>query len=58
MQRSDWLIGSGTSKFVARQVVSLMKNEQQNQTLLLKVDLGSTLSNNFLQPAINGFVVG
>ena len=38
MQRADWLIGSGTSKFVARQVVSLMKNEQQNQNLLLKVD--------------------
>ena len=24
MQRADWLIGSGTSKFVARQVVSLV----------------------------------
>ena len=30
-----------------------MKNEQQNQTLMLKVDPGSTLSNNFLQPATN-----
>ena len=52
-----WLIGSGTSKFVARQVVSLMKNEQQNQNLLLKVDPGSTFRNNFLQPATNVFVV-
>ena len=30
-----------------------MKNEQQSQNLLLKVDPGSTLSNNFLQPATN-----
>ena len=30
-----------------------MKNEQENQTLLLKVDPGSTFSNNFLQPATN-----
>ena len=51
MQRPDWLIGSGTSKFVARQVESLMKNEQQSQNLLLKVDPGSTFRNNFLQPA-------
>ena len=56
MQRADWLIGSGTSKFVARQVVSLMKNEQQNQNLLLKVDPRSTFRNNFLQPATNVFV--
>ena len=35
MQCADWLIGSGTSKFVARQVVSLMKNEPQSQNLLL-----------------------
>ena len=27
MQGADWLISQGTSKFVARQVVSLMKNE-------------------------------
>ena len=33
-----------------------MKNEQQSQNLLLKVDPGSTLSNNFLQPATNVFV--
>ena len=39
MWRADWLICSGTSKFVARQVASLMKNEQQSQNLLLKVDL-------------------
>ena len=58
MQRADRLIGSGTSKFVARQVVSLMKNEQQNQTLLLKVDPGSSFRNNFLQPATNVFVAG
>ena len=51
MQRVDCLIPSGTSKFVARQVASLMKNEQQNQNLLLKVDSGSTFHNNFLQPA-------
>jgi len=34
------------SKFVARQVVSLMKNEQQSQTLLLKVDPCSSFRNN------------
>ena len=28
-----------------------MKNEQQSHNLFLKVDPGSTLSNNFLQPA-------
>ena len=32
-----------------------MKNEQQSQNLLLKVDPGSTLSNNFLQPATKFF---
>ena len=53
MQRADWLISSGTSKFVARQVASLMKNEQKNLNLLLKVDPGSTFRNNFLQPATN-----
>ena len=58
MQRADWLVGSGTpSKFVARQVLSLMKNEEQSQNLLLKVDLRSTLRNNFLQPAANVLVV-
>ena len=46
------------SKFVARQVVSLMKNEKQNQNLLLKVDPGFTFRNNFLQPATNVFVAG
>ena len=38
MRRANWLIFRVTSKFVARQVVSLMKNEQQSQNLLLKVD--------------------
>ena len=56
MQRDDWLIGSGTSKFVARQVVRLMKNENQNQNLLLKVDPRATFRNNFRQPATNVFV--
>jgi len=56
MQRSDWLICQGASKFVARQVVSLMKNEQRSQNLLLKVDPRSTFRNNFLQPATNVFV--
>ena len=52
-----WLVDLlGTSKFVARQVVSLMKNEQQSQNLLLKVDPRSTFRNNFLQPATNVFV--
>ena len=50
MQRADWLIRSGTSKFVARQVASLMKNEQQNQNLLLKVDPGSTFTSTFFNP--------
>ena len=39
-----------------RQVVSLAKNEQQNQNLLLKVDPRSTFGNKFLQPGINVFV--
>ena len=56
MQRSDWLICQSASKFVARQVVSLMKSEQQSQNLLHKVDPRSTLRNNFLQPATNVFV--
>ena len=30
MQRSDWLICQSASKFVARQVVSLMKSEQHS----------------------------
>ena len=45
-----------TSKFVARQVVSLMKNKQQSQNLLHKVDPRSNFRNNFLQPATNVFV--
>ena len=53
MLRADWLICQGTSKFVARQVVNLMKNEQQSQNLLLKVDPRSTFRDNFLQPATN-----
>jgi len=56
-QRSDWLICQSASKFVARQVVSFMKNEQQSQNLLHKVDPRSTFRNNFLQPATNVFVV-
>ena len=34
-----------------------MKNEQQSQNLLLRVDPRSTFRNNFLQPATNAFVV-
>jgi len=56
MQRSDWLICQSASKFVARQVVSLMKNEQQSQDLLHKVDPRSTFRRKFLQPATNVFV--
>jgi len=56
MQRSDWLICQSASKFVAGQVVSLMKNEQQSQNLLHKVDPRSTFRNNFLQLATNVFV--
>jgi len=56
MQRSDWLICLSASKFVARQVVSLMKNEQQSQNLLHKIDQCSTFRYNFLQPATNVFV--
>jgi len=48
MQRSDWLICQCAIKFVSRQVVSLMKNEQQSQNLLHKVDPCSTFRNNFL----------
>jgi len=55
MQRSDWLICQSASKFVARQVVSLMKNEQQSQNLLHKVDPRSTFRNTFLQSATNVF---
>jgi len=58
MQRSDWLICPSASKFVAPQVVSLMKNEQQSQNLLHKVGPRSTLRNNFLKPATNVFVAG
>ena len=35
-----------------------MKNEQQIQNLLLKVDPRPTFRNNFLQPATNVFVAG
>ena len=37
--------------FVARQVMSSMKNEKQSQNLWLKVDQPSTFRNTFLQPA-------
>ena len=33
-----------------------MKNEQQSQNLLLKVDPRSTFRNNFLEPATNVYV--
>ena len=56
MQRSDWLICQSASKFVTRLVMSLMKNEQQSQNLLHKVDPRSSFHNNFLQPATNVFV--
>ena len=56
MQRSDWLICQSPSKFVACQVVSLMKNGQQSQNLLHKVDPRPTFRNNFLQPATDVFV--
>jgi len=56
MQCSHSLICQSTNTFVARQVVSLMKNEQQSQNLLLKVDPRSTLRNKFFQPATNVFV--
>ena len=62
MQHADWLIcivgiqDGGITTNLLRDKLSFMKNEQQSQTLLLKVDPGSTLSNNFLQPATNVFV--
>ena len=56
MQGAEWLICWYKSTFVARQVVSLIKNEQQSQNLLLRVDPRSTFLNNFLQPATNVFV--
>ena len=56
MRCADWLIFQVTSKFVARQVPSLMKNEQQSQNLSLKEDPRFTFRNNFLQPTTNVFV--
>ena len=62
MQHADWLIclvgiqDVGITINLLQQVEGLMKNEQQIQTLLLKVDPGSTLSSNFLQPETNVFV--
>ena len=51
MWRADWLIFQVKSKFVARQaVVSLMKNEQQSQSLLLKVDPRSIFATTFFNP--------
>ena len=44
------------SKFVVLQVLSVMKNEQQSQNLLLKVDPRPIFRNNFLQPETNVFV--
>ena len=37
--------------------MSLLKNEQQSQNLLLKVDPRSTFRNNFLQPATFFFLL-
>ena len=45
------------STFVEWQVVSLMKNKQQNQNFFFKVDPHSTFRSNFLQPTTNVFVV-
>ena len=50
------LAARNMSKFVARKVEGLMKNEQESQNLLLKVDPRSTFCNKFLQPATNVFV--
>ena len=47
--------GSKMAVFVVWQVVSLKKNEQQRQSLLLKVDPRSTFSQRLLQPATNVF---
>jgi len=49
IQRAYWLICYSSSKFVRDK--RLMKNEQQRQHLLLKVDSHSTFRNNFLQTA-------
>ena len=43
---------------VALQAASSMKNEQQSQTLLLKVDQRSNFRNTFLRPAKNVLVAG
>ena len=50
--------GYNMAAFAAWQVVSSMKNEQQSQNLLLKVDQCSTFHNNFFQPATKVFVAG
>ena len=50
--------GSNMAAFVAWQVVSSMKNEQQSQNLLLKVEQRSNFRNTFLRPAKNVFVAG
>ena len=56
LRPADWLVCQSTRKFVARQVVCLMKNGQQSQNLSLKVDPSSNFRNNFLQSATNAFV--
>ena len=62
MQHADWLIclvwiqDSGITTNLLRDKLRVMKNEQQSQNLSLKVKPGSTLNNNFLQPATNLFV--
>jgi len=50
------MICQSASKYVARQVVILMKNEQQSKNVLHKVDPRSAFRSNFLQPATNVFV--
>ena len=47
------LCGSKMVAFVVKKVVSLMRNKQQRENLLLKVDQHSPFHNNFLQPATN-----
>ena len=53
MRSADWLICRARANFVARQVVSLMKNEQQSQNLLPKEDPPPTFRDNFFQSAAN-----
>ena len=54
MQRADWLICLVWIQDKLR--AGLMKNEQQSQNLLLKVNPRSSFRNNFLQTATRIFV--